>query len=45
MYGLAVIASASGAPLAARLEIRGGVRTRGRADVATLRVDEHEQAG
>ena len=31
-------------PTVARLDIRGGVRTGGRADVAALRVGDHEQA-
>ncbi len=42
-YGLAVIASASGIP-SSRLEVRGGVRARGRADVAALGVEDDEQA-
>ena len=44
-YGLTVSASASRLTPLARLEIGVGVRARGRADVAALAVDDHEQPG
>ena len=44
-YGLSVTASASGGSSPARLDERGRVRARGRADVAALRVGDDEQPG